>query len=264
SDYDALQVQFQRHLISGFQALASYTWAHSIDTASAGSAFGNQANALLPSDPKANRGSSDFDIRNAFSAGLTYTIPIAHLPSFVTPLLRDWSLQNIVQVRTATPVDLFDSSLFEGFTSSIINVRPDTVPGQAFYLHGRQYPGGKAFNPSAFSDPPLDPNTGAPLRQGDLARNELRAFGAAQWDLAVHREFHLREAVTLQFRAEMFNVLNHPNFGPPVADLSNTSQFGQSIAMLGTSLDSANQGGGSLSPLYQLGGPRSIQFALKL
>lgn len=264
SDYDALQVQFQRHLSAGFQALASYTWAHSIDTASAGSVFGNQANALLPANPKANRGPSDFDVRNAFSAGLTYTIPTAHLTRFITVLLRDWSLQNIVQVRSATPVDLFDSSLFKGFTSSIINVRPDAVPGQAFYLYGREFPGGKAFNPIAFSDPPLDPNTGAPVRQGDLGRNALRSFGAAQWDLAIHREFHLRESVSLQFRAEMFNALNHPNFGPPVADLSNTSQFGQSIQMLGTSLDNSNQGGGSLSPLYQLGGPRSIQFALKL
>jgi hypothetical protein len=62
----------------------------------------------------------------------------------------------------------------------------------------------------------------------------------------------------------MFNVLNHPNFGPPVADISNTAQFGQSIQMLGRSLDNQNQGGGSFSPLYQIGGPRSIQFALKL
>jgi hypothetical protein len=62
----------------------------------------------------------------------------------------------------------------------------------------------------------------------------------------------------------MFNVVNHPNFGPPVADISNVTQFGQSIQMLGRSLDQSNQAGGSFSPLYQIGGPRSIQLALKL
>src|SRR5260370_41152862 len=68
SDYAALQVQFQRRLSHGLQVLASYTWSHSIDTGSAGSAFGNFANALAPSlSPNANRGASDFDIRNAFT-----------------------------------------------------------------------------------------------------------------------------------------------------------------------------------------------------
>jgi hypothetical protein len=66
-----------------------------------------------------------------------------------------------------------------------------------------------------------------------------------------------------QLRAEMFNIVNHPNFGPPVNDLSNTTQFGRATQMLGRSLDQ-NVGGGSFSSLYQIGGPRSVQFALKL
>ena len=71
----ALQVQFRRRLSHALQALASYTWAHSIDTASAGS-VGVDGNALVPSAiANGNRGSSDFDVRNAFSAGLTYNIP---------------------------------------------------------------------------------------------------------------------------------------------------------------------------------------------
>lgn len=75
SDYQALQLQFQRRLRSGLQALASYSWSHSTDTASAGS-FGNPSDGFLPNQ---NRGPSDFDIRHAFSAALTYDIPAPKL-----------------------------------------------------------------------------------------------------------------------------------------------------------------------------------------
>ena len=85
--------------------------------------------------------------------------------------------------------------------------------------------------------------TGFPVSQGNLPRNALRGFGLTQWDFAVHREFPIHESLKLQFRAEMFNVLNHPNFGPPVGDLGYPGalnpQFGQSIQMLGQSLAGA-------------------------
>jgi hypothetical protein len=79
----------------------------------------------------------------------------------------------------------------------------------------------------------------------------------------VHREFPIHESLKLQFRAELFNVLNHPNFGPPDGNLTDP-QFGQSTATLGRSLSGGNLGSGAFDPLYQLGGPRSIQFGLKL
>src|SRR5207253_6548483 len=73
SDYDALQVQFQRRLSHGLQSLASYTWSHSIDTGSAGST-NIGSNTFVPGFAKANRGSSDFDVRDAVSAALTYEV----------------------------------------------------------------------------------------------------------------------------------------------------------------------------------------------
>jgi hypothetical protein len=221
---------------------------------------------LVPAlDPNLNRGPSDFDIRNAFSAGVTYDVPAPHVDLLARAILRGWSLENVIQAHSAAPVDVYYSS-FANLLNAGTEVRPDVVTGNALYLYGSQYPDGKAFNPAAFAPPPTNSN-GQPLRQGDLARNELRAFPAAQWDFAVHRDFPIHEQLKLQFRAEMFNVLNHPNFGQPIADLSNP-QFGRSSQMLGQSLNGgssgSNLGGGAFSPLYQIGGPRSIQFALKL
>jgi hypothetical protein len=269
SNYNALQLQYQHRLSSGLQALASYTWAHSIDTASAGSAFGNGANGLS-SDPKANRGPSDFDIRNAFSAGVTYDIPVQSVNALAKALFHGWSLENIVQARSAEPVSIYDSLFYTGVNGYSVNVRPDLIPGIPLYLYGPRYPGGKAINNTPgqggsgcfgpFCPPPSD--NGSALRQGNLARNALRGFGLTQWDFAVHREFPIKESLKMQFRAEMFDVLNHPNFGPPVGDL-NSSQFGLSTQMFGSSLN-GNATAGGFSSLYQIGGPRSIQCALKL
>jgi len=261
SDYDALQMQFERRISRGLQALVSYTWAHSIDDGSAGSAALSSNNSVPGLSSNANRGPSDFDIRDALSAALSYQVPAPWRNEFAKAVLRGWSAHNIVQARTPPPVDV-DDSLFFGLLNSLGDVRPDVVPGVPIYLYAPQYPGGKAFNPSAFTPPPYNPNTYIPLRQGDLARNALRGFGAFQWDFALHRDFPLTESLKLQFRAEMFNVLNHPNFGQPVGDL-NSPQFGLSTQMLGASLDQ-NPGGGSFSSLYQIGGPRAVQLALKL
>ena len=277
SDYNALQVQFQRRLSHGLQALASYSWSHSIDDGSAGSSGSGiiSPNTGAPQiNPNANRGPSDFDIRNAFSAGVTYDIPAAKLGTVANAILSGWSLDNVIQVRSAPPVTAYEFDFFNGIHNALSEVRPDVVPGIPFYLYGPQYPGGKIFNSSAFVNPPTVPSgcdpavsfPCDPARQGNLSRNALRGFGAAQWDFAVHRDFPIHELLKLQFRAEMFNVLNHPNFGQPSGCLGAfcTNTFGLSTQTLGQSLSGGNIGGGAFSPLYQLGGPRSIQFALKL
>lgn len=271
SDYDALQVHFDRRLVRGLQVVGSYTFGHSIDTGSASSAFGNQANIYSRQlGANSNRGPSDFDIRNEVSAGVTYAIPTPRTTSLLNVFLGGWSVENILQARSASPLNASVAGLFFG-ADQYVPVRPDLVPDRPVYLYGLRClaadgplcPGGKGLNPAAFTSPPIDPNSGFALRQGDLGRNALRGFGALQWDLAVHRDFAISESVKLQFRAEMFNVINHPNFGNPQA-IINSLPFGVATQMLGQSLSPNGAGAGAFSPLYQIGGPRSIQLATKL
>jgi hypothetical protein len=119
--------------------------------------------------------------------------------------------------------------------------------------------GGKEINLNAFTTPST---VSGGAVQGDLGRNALRGFGATNVDLTLRRQFRLRERLALQARADLFNIFNHPNFGNPINYMS-SPLFGQSTQMLGASLGSGGQNGG-LNPLYQIGGPRSAQLALKL
>ncbi|HEY2468235.1 MAG TPA: TonB-dependent receptor [Terracidiphilus sp.] len=266
SDYNALQIQFQRRMKQGLQLLASYTWSHSLDTGSAGSIY-DAPNALVPSAAHTNRGPSDFDIRNAVSMGLTYDLPKPRRNGLPRALLGGWSVDSIVQARSAPPVTVDGYEIGGVFVGESIGgfytlLRPDLVPGEPLYLRGSQFPGKRAFNRAAFMAPPMDPATGQYV-QGDLGRNALRGFGATQWDFSIHREFPIREPIKLQFRAEMFNLPNHPNFGQPDGLLSDPT-FGESTQTLGASLNRSNLGSGAFNPLYQIGGPRSIQLAMKL
>ena len=261
SNYQALQIQFERRLSRGLQALASYTFAHSIDDGSTGGfGVGNDADLGVPGSSM--RGPSDFDIRHAFTIGVTYEVPEVGGKSLAAAALRHWSIQTFLTARSSAPVNITDTNFFQLDNGIEVSVQPDVVPGQPQYLYGRQYPGGRAFNPAAFTDPPADPTTGNPLRQGDLGRNALRGFPAVQWDFAIHRDFPLHESMKLQFRAELFNILNHPNFGSPNNQFG-SSGFGLSSQTLAQSLSNGSLGSGGFDPLYQIGGPRSVQLALR-
>jgi hypothetical protein len=119
------------------------------------------------------------------------------------------------------------------------------------------------FNPAAFTPVPTNASGNPTQVQGTLGRNVMRGFGASQIDFAIHRQFNLTERVNLQFRAEAFNLFNHPNFGPIDDDMTDGGEFGQSRSTLNNYLGGGGEGVG-LNSLYQIGGPRSIQLALKL
>lgn len=267
SDYHALQVRYERRLLHGLQALGSYTWSHSIDISSNDSVISSTPAAL--GDPKIDRGASDFDVRHAATVAVSYDIPGPRTPSVLRHLFSGWSLDNFVTARSSMPVDLIAAtSVFSGTT---YNSRPDLVPGEPVYLYGTQCasafqasgaltagqscPGGRGLNPLAFSIPSAG-------TQGNLGRNAVRGFGAWQNDFTIRRQLFLRENVNLQFRAEFFNIFNHPNFGPPTNTLA-SPLFGLSTQTLASSLG-GGAGSGGLNPLYQIGGPRSIQLAVKL
>jgi len=255
SSYNALQVQYRHRFAHGLQTLLSYTWAHSIDDASSDAYFVNLPASDAPLSDE--RGSSDYDIRQTFSGAISYNIP-APRNGIWKSIFGNWSADSIVYARSAPPVNVvtgLDPFNTEVLTGAMGAVRPNLVPGVPLWISDPNVAGGREINPAAFTIP-----TGAV--QGDLGRNALRGFGATNVDLTLRRQFKIHERLTLQARADLFNIFNHPNFGPPVNYLS-SPLFGQSTQMLGASLGSGGQNGG-LNPLYQIGGPRSVQLALKL
>ena len=260
SYYDSAQIQFRRRLSHGLTALASYTWSHCLDYGSANDKFGYQ------------KGNCNFDVRQSLSAAFSYDLPNAGHGTLADALLHHWGIDDRFTARTAFPVTLTGNRLPQPngktYDGGLSFVKDEPVylygtncaavlQGLGFLQPGQGCPGGRAINPNAFEV--VDSG------YGDTPRNFARGFGAWQMDLAVRREFPIYERLKLQFRAEAFNIFNHPNFGsvdgfcggtPGVPGCTST-QFGQATATLANSL-------GVLSPLYQMGGSRSMQFALKL
>jgi hypothetical protein len=268
SDYQAMQLKFERRLSKGLQALASYTWSHSIDIAST-DAFANYLNTpSAVANPNIDRGNSDFDIRNALTAGVTYILPAPASDKVARAALGGWSVDGFIFARTAPPVNVIGGLVFQDGIA--LYPRPDVVTGVPLVLYGGQHPGGRIINntPGAVAGgcpdglasvgPFCPPPTG---QQGNFGRNVLRAFGASQADIAFQRQFALTERVNLRFRGEFFNIFNHPNFGPPDNNITD-ALFGQSTQTLASALAGGDNAG--FNPLYQIGGPRSIQLALKL
>jgi len=237
SNYHSLQLQFQRRLSKGFQALASYTLSKATDTLSSeGFITGN--------NPDVDLAAADFDRRHSFSSAVSYDIPSPIQNGFGNALLRDFSIDATFKAVSAAPIDV------ASLTNSLYTrVRPNLVPNVPIYIEDPNIPGGKRINRAAFVLP-------ADETQGNVPRNFLRGFGFSQLDVALRRQFNFAESVNLQLRAEAFNLLNMPNFTDPRVSRVNSSNFGRSTSML-------NRGLGGVNGIYQIGGPRSIQLVIR-
>jgi carboxypeptidase family protein/TonB-dependent receptor-like protein len=246
SNYHALQVQYRKPLASRVQALLNYSWSHSLDNAS-NDAVAGLSNAVISA--VRDYASSDFDVHQSFSGALSLQLPSAGNSRALAAVTKDWSLDAVAVARTGFPfngVVLLASPDPTGYALS----RPDLVPGQPLWTGNPPAPGGKSLNPNAFSVPSTP-------RQGTESRNDIPGFGLTQVDLSVARNFPVGERVNLQFRADAFNVLNHPNFANPLAYVEFGTTYLSSTRML-------NQALGGLVPLFQQGGPRTLQLSLKL
>jgi hypothetical protein len=201
------------------------------------------------------RGNSDFDVRNSFSGGASWDLPSGKWSKAVQAAFGQWGLDGRAIFRTGFPVTLDGNFLTDSSTGNQYYSGVNLIPGRPLYLNGAQYPGGRAINGGPLaSDPAFVVPSGT--EAGNAPRNLARGFGVKQINLAARREFGILDHAKLQFRAEAFNVLNHPNFGyidPYLTD-----------ATFGTATQMLNQSLGTLASQYQQGGPRSMQFALKV
>jgi hypothetical protein len=239
SNYNALQLQYRRRLSRGIQVLAHYTLSKSIDTSS------SESQMYLPviiSRPEQSRGPSDFDRRHSFAVAASYSIPTPE-ERWARAVFGGFWLDGTYRALSAAPVDVTAASAVLGGLA----MRPDLVPGLPLVLDDDAVPGGRRFNRAAF--------IARTDTHGSLGRNVLRGFPLHQFDLALRRQFNF-ESAQLQVRVETFNLLNRANFANPVGVLTNST--------FGLASQSLNQNLGGLNALYQIGGPRSFQLALRL
>lgn len=225
----------------------SYTLSKAADTASADT---GRAVPSVISAPEQDRGPSDFDRRHALTGTLSYRTPPRS--GLAGAILSDWSIDTIFRALSAAPVTV---------TLSVASrtVRPNLTPGIPLYIDDESAPGGRRFNDTV---DPARPGCKGPFCppaanvQGNMPRNLLRGFPARQIDLALRRRLPVVGSTQVELLVDVFNVFNTANFGDPAATLT-SGTFGRSTAMLNRSL-------GGLNALYQIGGPRSMQFGLRV
>jgi hypothetical protein len=227
SVYQGLQTSLERRFQNGLSVLATYTYAHSIDNASGSAGTGATA---LPDNRQAERGNSILDLRQRLTFLTDYSLPFAKgAKGFPAILAKDWGINAIVVLSNGIPVDITNSS---ARTNTGGSDRPNVVgdPYSGFQQSASQW-----FNKAAFASQPL-------YTYGNLGRNVVHAPGRRSLDMAIHREFTIKEEMRLQFRCEGFNITNTAPFGLPAAGFG-ASNFGV---------------------ISSAGLPRNIQLALKL
>ena len=236
SNYNGFWVSAEKRLAKGLTFSASYTFSRSIDN-----------NSVSSSNPQiqdfynlaAERGLSDFDARQRFVLSGVYLLPVQwERNGFTRRLAEGWSIAPIVNLQTGNPfspiVPVTNPSSLETFD------RPDVVAGQPLTLPNPTP--AQWLNKAAFV-------RAASGTFGNAGRNILQAPGFQDIDFAVSKNTAIRERLSLQFRAEAFNLFNHPNFGQPSNNFT-ASNFGQILA--------------TRTARGDLGSSRQLQLGMKL
>jgi len=253
SSYHALQAQL-RHNVGRLNFEANYTWSHEIDDMV--NVFNSFSN---PYDPNYDIGPGDWDIRHNLTGSVVYTLTdLKGHNALMRGVLGGWQTSSIVQTRSGGPLDVTDS----GGGIFGLSTRPNST-GQPIRLSNFSWPL-HSYNvnayavPAGFNGVPGDPST-----LGNVGRNTLRGPGFFQWDFSGMKNFPLFEKTQLQFRGDLFNILNHPNFGNPGTGVCNSfSVFGC------TANPNFGQVGGTIADqdnsLVGTGTARQVQFAMKV
>ncbi len=225
SNYNAVVVSIQRRFARGLAFTAGYTWGKSIDTAS-GLQGTNQ-----PQDNynmKAERGLSDFDVRQRFVLSGTWMLPFGGGQRWLNDgigakAFGGWQLAGIATLQSGQPMTALLSTALSG-TQSNGTDRPDLIANPN--LPAGQRDPSHWFNTQAFEPPPIfEDALGAYSIPGNEGRNVITGPGLAVWDASLQRQVRLSERVNLIFSADFFNLTNHPNFDRPGL-IVGTSNFG--------------------------------------
>ncbi len=283
SAYDALQLQLAKRMSRGFQVQGTYTWSKSIDTSSAsvaGDTFGNSISSLDWFDLRLSRGLSDFNVGRTFVLNGTWELPS---PKSVSPIaqaaLGGWELGLIFTASDGIPftptwgTGSDPAGTLSGDDWAYVNRLGGAGCKTLTTGHPSAYIKTDCFQvpvapTQAFFDAncdPAPPSLGAPLAPGDLrcfnlrgntGRNILIGPGLTSLDFSMFKNNYIRrisEKFNVQFRAEIFNILNHANFAPPSTP-TNTDIFDATGAL--------SQGVGQLTRTTTTS--REIQFAVKV
>jgi hypothetical protein len=250
-------VDLKRRLSHGLTLRGTYTWSKALDDGDSlnGTAAGNAPGLLSnPYDPKADWGLATYDVRNLGVVTATYDLPFGHDRKYlngsggvVNALAGGWTVNSIVTAQSGFPFtpQLGYNPSNNGDTRN--PVRPFLNPA----FTGPVVPGNpnQWFNPNAFIAPPN--NSGF---FGNVARDAYIGPGLATWDFSVLKETSLHESLHLQFRAEIFNLLNRANF--------NTPSLITSVLLPGSTTPVQSPSAGVITATSTFS--RQVQFGLKL
>ena len=288
SNYNGLQTTLTARNFHGFTFITGYTWSHSLDDVGANWDFG--AGLGLPQDstnPQREYASSDFDIRHRLTVSLTYAVP--GKKSFAQ-LLEGWQLNSIVTVASAQPWGPMDtgtnvSGTFAGNDRWDFFGQPGDFKSGAnpvpYYTFAPANPGAtpqacitnasaigalaslEAFGCYAKGNSVMIPPVIGTF--GTMGRNLFPDAGFYNWDFSVAKNWKLGERFGAQFRAEFFNILNHPNFANPFGGQNGWAHNDPSVpGPGGFGCGCATPDVAASNPVIGSGGSRAVQLGLKL